>query len=112
MCFICCFSFEQLINVLQKKMPNGIIIDDKNYTKHDRDLSDRSERNSGIGSVSSCTTNNINNEVTGTGNGNVIGIVDRGGPSSGESLMSSFSSGSLHSPHVTMSGPVTDLWFN
>ncbi|XP_039282669.1 uncharacterized protein LOC111046336 [Nilaparvata lugens] len=28
---------------------------------------------------------------------------------SGESLMSSLGSGSMHSPHVTMSGPVTDL---
>lgn len=88
------------MNVLQKKMPNGLVTEEKLHSDHPSERGVCTIVSSGnIGSGSG------NNGFGGGGGGGSFG----GGPSSGESLMSSLSSGSLHSPHVTMSGPVTDL---
>lgn len=68
-----CFRLERFVASLRKKIPNGLVLEEKT-TVNNSDVN---------GGLSSCNTS--------------------------ESLMSSLGSGSLHSPHVTMSGPVTDL---
>lgn len=69
-----CFRLERFVASLRRKIPNGLVLEEKTAINNG-DVN---------GGLSSCNTTS-------------------------ESLMSSLGSGSLHSPHVTMSGPVTDL---